>query len=94
MSTLIVVFNVASGAAVPPQLLQVLKRQPKWARLTPTCFLVQTAETVVTLRDELIKAVGPDDTVFVGTCPVPSAWHAMPGNVSKWILENQPDPKA
>lgn len=90
MNTLIVTFDLVVPAFNRAKLVQRIRVQPSWARLGASAYLVRTGLTVVQLRDDLKNALKPGDKLFVGNCPVPSAWHGQPEDVSKWILENQP----
>lgn len=90
MNTLIVTFDLAFPALNNQRLVQKIHAQRLWARLGANAYLIKTNLTVVQLRDELIKVLKPNDKLFVGNCPIPSAWYGQPEDVSKWILQNQP----
>jgi hypothetical protein len=90
MSTFIVTFELIQPALNQERLLQRIRAYPSWARVSLVSYLILTPETVVQVRDQLVGFLKPGDKLFVGNCPVPSAWHGQPEDVSKWILENQP----
>lgn len=90
MKTLIISYDLVKPGANYENLLQKIKAYPQWARLGGSAYLILTDHTVVKVRDNLITVLDVNDQLFVGTCPVPSAWRGLPDDVSKWILENQP----
>jgi hypothetical protein len=90
MKTLIVVYDLANPGQNYERLLQKIKAYNGWAKLTGSSYLITTASTVVQVRDDLRQVTNNKDKLFVGVCPVPSAWHGLPEDVGKWILANQP----
>jgi hypothetical protein len=89
MNTLIITFELANQGHNFPQVVQKIKEYPSWARINTFCYLILTDSGVVQVRDHLASVMQPNDNLFVGVCPVPSAWRALPQDVAKWILENQ-----
>lgn len=90
MKILIVTYDLVNPGQNYEKLLQKIKAYTSWARLGGSSYLIATNDTIVQVRDTLIKVLDRNDKLFVGTCPVPSAWYGLPEDVSKWILENQP----
>ena len=90
MKTLIITYDLVSPGQNYERLLQRIKAYGSWARLGGSAYLILTSSTVTQVRDALATVLDANDKLFVGTCPVPSAWHGLPQDVSKWILENQP----
>jgi hypothetical protein len=90
MKTLIVTYDLINPGQNYEKLLQKIKGHSFWARLGGSSYLIVTDATVVQVRDSLAPLLDQNDKLFVGTCPVPSAWQGLPEDVTKWILENQP----
>ena len=90
MNTLIITFDLAFPAVNRERLAQKIRAHQNWARLGASAYLIKTGSTVLQVRDDLKNALKPGDKLFVGNCPIPSAWHGQPEDVSKWILQNQP----
>lgn len=90
MKILIVTYDLINPGQNYGKLLQKIKAYDSWARLGGSSYLIATASTVVQVRDNLVTVLDLNDKLFVGTCPVPSAWRGLPQDVAKWILENQP----
>jgi hypothetical protein len=90
MKILIVTYDLINPGQNYERLLQKIKAYPLWARLGGSCYLVAADATVVQVRDNLEPVLDRNDKLFVGTCPTPSAWHGLPEDVTRWILENQP----
>ena len=90
MKTLIVVYDLANPGQNYEKLLQKIKAYNGWAKLTGSSYLIATPLNVVQVRDDLRHVMNNNDKLFVGYCPVPSAWKGMPEDVGKWILANQP----
>ena len=91
MKTFIISYDLINPGKNYDALLQKIKNFPRWARLGGSAYLVLSDKSVVEVRDHLVAALDTNDRLFVGTCPVPSAWRGLPDEVSKWILENQPN---
>jgi hypothetical protein len=90
MKILIVTYDLLNPGQNYEKLIQKIKSYPAWARLGGSSYLIATDATVIQVRDNLGTVLDRNDKLFVGTCPVPSAWHGLPEDVAKWILENQP----
>jgi hypothetical protein len=90
MNTFIVTFDLGTPASNHERLGQKIRAHQLWARLCHNTYLIKTGWTVSQVRNDLRKVLKPGDKLFVGYCPVPSAWYGQPEDVSKWILENQP----
>jgi len=90
MKILIVTYDLINPGQNYEKLLQKIKAYQLWARLGGSSYLIGTNETPVQVRDSLMAVLDQNDKLFVGSCPVPSAWTGLPDDVSKWILENQP----
>jgi len=90
MNTLIITYDLAAPATNYERLVLKIRAQNNWARLGANAYLVKSSLTVIQLRDVLKPILKSGDKLFVGHCPVPSAWHGQPEDVSKWIVENQP----
>jgi hypothetical protein len=70
-------------------LIQLIKAYGDWARLGGSAYLIYTAATPVQVRDHLRQVLDPNDKIYVGVSPAPSAWSGMPQDVTKWIHEKQ-----
>jgi hypothetical protein len=90
MNTVIIIFELGIPAFHQERLVQKIRTYPSWARVAANSYLVKTHLNPVQVRDELKQFLHGADKIFVGICPIPSAWHGQPEDVSKWILENQP----
>lgn len=90
MNIYIVTYDLLNPGQNYEKLLQKIKSYSSWAKLGGSSYLILTDKNPVQIRDHLKVILDENDKIFVGTCPVPSAWYGMPENVSKWILENQP----
>jgi len=89
MRVLIVVYNLADPAQNREAVIRKIKAYGKFARLGDSAYLILTDAEPDAVRDKLLKVLGGEDRLFVGTAPAPSAWYGMPEAVSKWILANQ-----
>ena len=90
MNTLIITFDLVNAAVNYEMVVKKIRLHQHWARLGTSAYLIKTHLTVLQVRDDLRQALKNGDKLFVGVCPVPSAWHGQPEDVSKWILQNQP----
>jgi len=90
MKILIVTYDLIDPGQNYEKLLQKIRAYEIWARLGGSSYLIVTDSSPVQVRDDLSSALDKNDKLFVGSCPVPSAWTGLPDDVSKWIQENQP----
>lgn len=90
MRVLIVTYDLVNPGRNYEKLLQRIKGYSGWCRLGGSSYLIASGELPEQVRDHLKVALDANDKLFVGVCPVPSAWYGLPEDVSKWILENQP----
>jgi hypothetical protein len=86
---LVISYDLANPGQNYEQLLQLIKQGNDWARLGGSAYLVSTDLTPVQVRDALREVLDPNDKLFVGASPAPSAWSGMPEVVSKWIQAHQ-----
>jgi hypothetical protein len=90
MKVLIISYDLYKPEQNYDKLLQKIRSYGSWAKLGGSAYLIATTQTPVNVRDNLATVLDANDALFVGTCPVPSAWKGLPDEVAKWILENQP----
>lgn len=90
MKIFIVTYDLVTPGQNYEKLVKKIKSYSSWARLGGSAYLIGTDSTVEAVRDNLNALLDSNDKLFVGTCPVPSAWSGLPDDVSKWIQENQP----
>lgn len=90
MKTLIISYDLRRPEQNYEGLIQKIRGYSSWAKLGGSAYLIITNQTVTQVRDTLGSFLDLNDSLFVGTCPVPSAWKGLSDEVSKWILENQP----
>ncbi len=58
-----------------------------FAFLTSNSCILFTEESVVEVRDKLLKIIDPEDKIFVGELNAPAAWSNSIGKeVSEWII--------
>lgn len=86
---LIVSYDLVNPGQNYERLLKLIKSYSSWARLGGSAYLILTETTPVQVRDHLRQALDPNDKLYVGVSPAPSAWVGMPDEVSKWIQANQ-----
>lgn len=55
-------------------LYDLLKAAPAWFRVTESYWLLETDETVTSLRDRIKAVVDDDDVVSVITVATPTSW--------------------
>jgi hypothetical protein len=91
MNAIIIVLELTYQAFPQELISQKIRSYGNWARIASNAYLIKTSHTPVQIRDQLVPLLGGADKIFVGSCPVPSAWHGQPEDVSKWILQNQPE---
>lgn len=90
MKTFIISYDLRKPDKNYEALIKLIRAYGSWAKLGGSAYLIITDSSVVQVRDNLATALDSNDQLFVGTCPVPSAWKGLPDEVAKWILENQP----
>jgi hypothetical protein len=91
MKTLIATFELMNPGFNNERVVQKIKECGSfWARLTIHSYLITTNLNPEQVRNNVITVLQKGDKIFVSSCPVPSAWHGLPSDVGKWILENQP----
>ena len=90
MKTLIISFSLRQENRNYNLLLQRIYAYGNWAKLNESAYLIITSNSVVQVRNNLALALGPNDNLFVGFCPVPAAWKNLSDEVASWIVENQP----
>jgi hypothetical protein len=90
MKILIITYDLINPGQNYEELLKKIKAYPGWARLGGSSYLISTDSNVEQVRNNLSTVLDSNDKLFVSSCPVPSAWHGLPDDVAKWILENQP----
>ena len=90
MKVYIITYDLVNPGQNYDKLLRRIKSYNGWARLGGSSYLVTSQLEPDKVRDHLAEVLDGNDKLFVGTCPVPSAWYGLPEDVSKWILENQP----
>ena len=90
MGILIVTYDLVNPGQNYEELLRKIRAYPGWAMLGGSSYLISTDATPVQVRDNLMAVLDRNDQLFVGICPVPSAWYGLPDDVVKWIHENQP----
>lgn len=70
------------------ELISLIKKDGKWARLGFSSYLVVSDATAVELRDRYKTALDGNDKLYVGQVKTPAAWCGMSDRVSQWIKEN------
>jgi hypothetical protein len=86
---LIVSYDLVNPGQNYERLLKLIKSYSSWARLGGSAYLIYTNLSPVQVRDNLRQALDPNDKIYVGVAPVPSAWSGMPDDVTNWIHTNQ-----
>lgn len=86
---LIVTYELANPGQNQAHLIKLIKGYTSWARLGGDAYLILTDAAVSTVRDYLGSVMLPNDKLYVGVSPAPSAWMGMPEDVAKWIHANQ-----
>ncbi len=66
----------------------VIKRQPGWAKLGGSSYIVITDETEVQIRDAIMEVMDSNDQLFVGLVNAPAAWFGLGDEVSTWLQNN------
>jgi hypothetical protein len=89
MKVLIISYDLKNPGRNYEPLIQRIKQLGPWARLGGSAYLISTANSVVQVRDFLWQVMDSSDSIYVGVAPAPAAWHGMPDDVGKWILNNQ-----
>ena len=87
--TLLIFYELSDPGQNRAAIIRGIKSYKKWARLGDGAYLIVTDKDPVVVRDHLSAHLTPDDRLFVGVAPAPSAWTGLPEAVSKWILANQ-----
>jgi hypothetical protein len=86
---LIVSYDLVRPGQNYESLLRLIKSYSSWARLGGSAYLIFTDSPPVQVRDHLASVLDPNDRIFVGVAPAPSAWRGLPEDVSSWIQANQ-----
>ena len=90
MKVLIVSYDLKKPTQNYERVIKKIRAYESWAKLGGSAYLILTNSTPVQVRNNLASDLDSNDQLFVGTCPVPSAWKGLPDDVAKWIMENQP----
>lgn len=83
----IITYDLVEPGQRYQELIDLIKKNPGWAKLCDSSFLVKSEMTAVQLRDSLKVVLDSNDKLFVGKVTAPAAWAGMSDEVSKWILE-------
>jgi hypothetical protein len=90
MKIFIITFELVNPGHNYEKVVQKIKVNSLWARLTSFSYLVVLNATPTQIRDNILSSMQPGDRLFVSACPVPAAWNGLPNDVAKWIQEHQP----
>lgn len=85
----IIYFDLTFPAVTLQAVTQRIKSLGPWARIGNSAYLVATQYNPVQIRDHVWAAMQQGDTLFVSTCPAPSAWYGLPPDVGQWLRDNQ-----
>lgn len=67
------------------ELIGKIKQYPSWACLGGSAYLIETNDTVVTVRNAMSKYLDNNDRLFVARVSTPAAWYGYSNEVSNWI---------
>jgi hypothetical protein len=90
MKIFIITFELVNPALNYEKVVQKIKTNPFWARLTSYSYMVVTDAAPIQIRNNILSVTQAGDRLLVSASPMPAAWHGLPEDVSKWIQENQP----
>ncbi len=88
MAVYIVTYDLKEPGQRYDDLIAKIKNYGSWAKLGYSCFLINTNDNAVQVRDNLKLALDPNDKIYVGQATTPAAWSNMPEDVSNWIKSN------
>ncbi len=83
----VIVYDLKEHDSRYDDLIARIKNIGNWARLGESCYLVETDDTAVQIRDNLKGVVNGNGKLYVGRVEAPAAWLGMPDSVSQWIKE-------
>jgi hypothetical protein len=86
MRTVLITYDLNAPGQNYNKVLEVIRSYPRWARLGTSAYEVGTYESVTTVRDNLLRVMNANDTVFVvDVTGMPAAWHGLPSDVGDWL---------
>lgn len=65
----------------------VLRSYARWAQLTPFSWLISTNQSVVQVRDQLLRHMLAEDRLMVLKCEGTAAWHNVLCS-GEWLKAN------
>lgn len=90
MNTYIVAYDIESDSGagdVYPRLYERLRSYPGWARITESCWAIQSSDDVTVVRDNLMSLFRANDRLMVVQSAHIAAWnHVLCRN--EWLREN------
>lgn len=78
----IVCFGNCRKDSPSEEFLRCIRSMP-CAEVAQNCWLVETRQNCVQLRDALREFTCPDETLFVATCGPEAAWCNLPSNANR-----------
>ena len=87
MAIYIITYDLREPGQHYDSLIERIKNYGNWAKLGYSCFLIETDDTAVEIRDNLSMALDGNDKLYVGVANAPAAWTGLSENVSQWIKE-------
>jgi len=88
MNTYIITYDLLKPGQNYTKLISLIQKYDYFAKITESCYIINTEETPVQIRDYLKGAVDNNDKIFVGLIKAPAAWAGMANNVSNWLVNN------
>lgn len=86
-NTFIISYDLSSPGQNYDALLEKIKAYPSWARLGGSAYIIQTDQTHIEVRDNLLTILDNNDKLFVGTVSAPAAWSGLGKDVSDWLKD-------
>lgn len=85
MSTYIITYDLSAPERHYKRLSDYLKTYP-FAHVVESTWVIQTAKSAKTVRDEIRSIVDRDDKVLVIQTTREAAWIGLSGNIGEWLI--------
>jgi hypothetical protein len=88
LNTFIISYDLYQPGQNYLPLIQLIQKNPSWAKIGLSVYIIGTTESYVQVRDKLISVLDKNDKLFVGTVSAPAAWFNLGTAVDNWIKSN------
>lgn len=88
MSCKLITYDLIAPVKNYDKLISAIKTYANTQKVTESCWIINSTDSCVSIRDYLKKSTDSNDLLFVAKLSGESAWSNLDDKVSKWLVTN------